>query len=165
MTKKRKSNARKKEKRKNVLLMDRTITNLREENRILRKKYKESLSELKRKEGEMDVSRTDKIDTVRIVAKRENSVKEATAFFVASDWHVDETVKPFMVSGLNKYNQVIAEKRAKNFFRNALVLYEIAHRDVEINTIVLALLGDFISSNIHDELLENNSMLDRKSVV
>ncbi len=161
MTKKKKSS----KKKKNVLAMDRTITNLREENRLLKRKYKDALSEIRKREGEIDVSKADKIDTVRITAKKDNGVKEATAFFVASDWHVDETVKPFMVSGLNKYNQSVVERRARNFFRNAVVLYDINSRDVEINTIVLALLGDFISSNIHDELLENNSMLPMDGII
>ncbi len=92
-------------------------------------------------------------------------IKEAVAFFVASDWHVDETVKPFMVNGLNKYNPNVAKKRAENFFRNSVILYKISQRDVKIKTIVLALLGDFISGNIHEELAENNSMLPMDAII
>ena len=83
---------------------------------------------------------------------------------VCSDWHVDETVKPYTVNGVNKYNPKIATKRADAFFRNGLKLVEICQRDVKIDRIIMPILGDMISGNIHKELLENASMLPMEAV-
>lgn len=89
--------------------------------------------------------------------KREKS--EATAIIMASDWHVGETVDPETIGGVNEYNREIAQKRGKQFFTNALRLLKIFERDIYINNVILALLGDFITNTIHEELAETNSML------
>ena len=84
--------------------------------------------------------------------------KRAIACVFASDWHVDEVVKPRTVNGLNEYNPHIAQARSETFFRNALKLVDIAAKDSEIDTIYLALLGDFFSGWIHEEGMELNAM-------
>ncbi len=89
--------------------------------------------------------------------KREKS--EATAIIMASDWHVGETVDPETIGGVNEYNREIAQKRGKQFFTNALRLLKIFEKDIYINNVILALLGDFITNTIHEELAETNSML------
>lgn len=78
---------------------------------------------------------------------------EAVAVVVASDWHVEENVRPETVNGSNEYNMRIAKQRAEKFFQHALQLTKKEQQDVRINTLVLALLGDFFSGNIHEELL------------
>lgn len=90
---------------------------------------------------------------------------EATAFMIASDWHFEEVVKAEAVSELNEFNESIAHYRAKKFFQNGLKLYKKECQDAEIKNIVLALLGDFISGNIHEELLENNRLTPIKAIV
>ena len=42
-----------------------------------------------------------------VEAKKENKKHEATAVIVASDWHIDETVDPKTVNGINKFNILI----------------------------------------------------------
>jgi hypothetical protein len=79
---------------------------------------------------------------------------ESIAVAVASDWHIEEEVKPETVNGLNKYTLTIAEQRAEEFFVNTLKLVKKEQHDSRIDTLVLALLGDFITGNIHTELLE-----------
>ncbi len=83
---------------------------------------------------------------------------EAVAVVVASDWHIEEEVEPATVNGLNKYTLEIAQKRAEQFFQNTLKLVEKEQNATIIDTLVIALLGDFISSNIHDALLEINQL-------
>jgi len=99
------------------------------------------------------------VSTHGIEAKVSSGVTEATPILVASDWHVEEEVKPEMVSGLNEYNLTIARERGDKFFKNGLRLVEICQQDTTINTVVLALLGDFFSNDIHDELAEVNQLL------
>jgi len=94
------------------------------------------------------------------IKKRSKSSKhsEATAFLLASDWHAEEIISPKSVNNLNKFNPEIAEARINRFFQNGARLVQLLRKDVEINHVVLALLGDFFSGHIHEELMENTAM-------
>ena len=83
---------------------------------------------------------------------------EATALWVASDWHMGEVVEPEKVNGLNEHNATIAAERGEMFFKNALRLTEISSKDVGIRRVVLAAIGDFIGGYIHPELMESNEL-------
>jgi len=121
----------------------------------LSKKYKKSLSiinSLQRELGAaLELSKHN--ETYRIIPSK-GVHSEATAVIVASDWHYEELVKSANLNGLNQYNLEIADQRIERFFQNALRLLNICKHDVEIHNIVFALLGDFISGNIHEENLE-----------
>jgi hypothetical protein len=93
-----------------------------------------------------------------------SKLSEATAIILASDWHIEEIVKPKKVSFLNEFNLTIGEKRANLFFQNSAKLINGFKRDIKIDNIVLALLGDFISSNIHEELLENTCLRPMEAI-
>lgn len=83
---------------------------------------------------------------------------EATIVALLSDTHLEETVKPEHTNGLGGYNLDIAEKRFDQYFRVLLHLIELEQKNTRIDSLVLALLGDFISGDIHDELLETCSL-------
>ena len=123
------------------------------------KKYQYLLNEIEilKKERSAVYRLGEKPQLVSIVPEGKDT-SEATAFFIASDWHYEETVRSDTVSGLNKYNLRIAHQRIVNFFTHGLKLFNMTRRDVKIKNIVLALLGDFISGNIHEEFLENCSL-------
>jgi hypothetical protein len=89
---------------------------------------------------------------------------EATAFLMASDWHVEEIVDPTTVNDLNTYDPEIARASAEQFWRVGVRLSQIIGRDVRINTLVVALLGDFITNNIHEEFLETNAVPPMEAV-
>lgn len=78
---------------------------------------------------------------------------EVIPIIIASDWHIEEEVRKITVNGLNEYTLEIAEQRAKTFFQNALRLVEKERVDSTMDSICLALLGDFISGKIHEPLL------------
>lgn len=84
------------------------------------------------------------------------SKTEAVAVWVASDWHIEERVKPEWVNDLNSHDLEVSASRSEQYFRNALRLTDIFARDVQINRICLALLGDFITNDLHDEMKEVN---------
>lgn len=96
---------------------------------------------------------------------KQESRSEVTPVAVASDWHIDEVVDPETVNDLNEFDPKIAEQRAMKFFENVVKLYEISAVKSEIHGMVLALLGDFISSNIHQELLENTALLPIEAIM
>lgn len=121
----------------------------------LKKKYKDLLEKNQNLEAEnkalLDLRNVHVTTTIESKSPKES---EATAIILASDWHVEERVEPDDVSGMNRFNLSIAEERIKNFFINSLNLYNMARRDVKIHNIAFGLLGDFISGNINEELLE-----------
>lgn len=91
-----------------------------------------------------------------IVADKRSKISQSTAVVVASDWHLEEPVIPSMVEGVNEYNLSIAKARAERFFQNSLKLTEMTRSKSQIDNLVLALLGDFITGYIHPELVESN---------
>lgn len=127
--------------------------------KVIKKKYQYLLDKIDILEKERSVvyRLSEKPHTISILPEVPNG-SEATAFIIASDWHYEETVKPEVVSGLNKYNLNIAHQRITKFFQGGLRLYDLMRKDVKIKNIVLALLGDFITGNIHEEFLETCSL-------
>mgnify|MGYP003149422661 CR=1 FL=1 len=139
---------------------DRYLLRARSEGNITKKKYKEALLENDRLRAEKEaILRVQQTPQSIQFTKQQNGGSDATAFIIASDWHIEETVRPSDVSGLNKYNLEISDARAKKFFSSSLKLLEITQKESRVNQVVLALLGDFISGHIHLELLENNALL------
>ena len=119
------------------------------------KQYKVALREIQRlrKQNETLLDLKGQVNTYSI--KRSKGVGgQAVAFAIASDWHVEENVKPETVNGTNTYTMAIAKERAEKFFNHTLKLVNKESQDIKIDTLVLALLGDFFSGNIHDELME-----------
>jgi hypothetical protein len=92
------------------------------------------------------------------IARRAEPKADAIPCVVASDWHVEETVRPETVNGLNEFNPDIARRRAELFFQRSLTLVNGVARDSKIDTIHLSLLGDFFSGYIHPELQETNAL-------
>lgn len=136
------------------------------EKKELVSRYKDALKANKKLEKEkevaLDLKRSTK--TVKITPTTSKS-SESTAVIVASDWHIEETVNPRTINNLNKYNLEIATQRAYNFFSNSVKLVKIFQKDTKVDNIILALLGDFISGNIHDELLENCSLQPAQAII
>lgn len=133
----------------------------------LKKKYVEALKTIESQEKALGVTEalTGGISTYRISPKADlKGQNEATAVLVASDWHIEERVGK-EVGGLNRYNLDIAQARATAFFQNGVRLVHILEKDIPIPTIILALLGDFISNDIHDEFPEINELQPIHAIV
>lgn len=78
----------------------------------------------------------------------------ATAVALCSDWHSEERVRSEDVNGLNEFTLDTFAKRADAFFVSVSRLVNVKQPAIEIKELVLALLGDFITGNIHEENLE-----------
>ena len=139
---------------------------------VLKAKYNEALKTIERQEGELHAVNVlgQGVDTFRIEPLQPTNRKgegsaEATPVLVASDWHVEEIVGA-EVGGLNTYTPEIAAKDATVFFQAGLRLIRLLNQDVKINTVVLALLGDFITGNIHgEENAEKNELTPNHAIV
>jgi hypothetical protein len=138
---------------------DRDKTKGKQSESSLEKKYKRLLENTEELEKKLEILHSAKTIHTYQIKPRANVKSEATAVILASDWHVGETVDPETIGYVNEYNADVAKKRAEQFFANAVRLLQIFQKDVEINHVILALLGDFITNTIHEELAETNSML------
>ncbi len=98
------------------------------------------------------------VDTIKIHPKVSTGESESTAVVIASDWHIEEEVEAGVVNNLNRFNLEIAERRATQFFCNAVRLVEINRQGTVIKTLILALLGDFFSNDIHEEFAETGQL-------
>lgn len=139
-----------------VLGRDREVIKLKDEVKSLKGQLKVSEKDVKQLIDHNEIlSKIDgrKLKTNnKIVARTKKS--EATAFMIASDWHVEEPVCIEAMAGFNEFNLEIAEQRARNFFKNGLYLVKKEMQNAKIENVVLGLLGDFISNYIHPELEE-----------
>lgn len=75
-----------------------------------------------------------------------------------SDLHWGEVVYPAQVNNVNSYNLTIARKRMRTVVETAVSLLKIISPSKDYPGIVLALGGDMISGDIHEELAESNEM-------
>ncbi len=121
----------------------------------LKHRYAESLKTIERQEAELHAVNIlgQSLDTFEIKPKLSKGTAEGTVVMVASDWHIEENVGA-EVGGLNIFNVEIAKQRAERFFQAGLRLMQLLQQDIKIDTLVLALLGDFISNDIHEEFAD-----------
>lgn len=87
----------------------------------------------------------------KIVSVNSGEQTEATAVVLLSDWHVEEKVKSSMILYNNNYNLEIAKQRSEECFIGIVKLLKKEQSHKNIDTLVLGLLGDFITGNIHQE--------------
>jgi len=90
-----------------------------------------------------------------IKAKPSKSTPGVPTLFL-SDFHYGEVVKKDAVNNLNSFNKKISQKRLKETVENAIDLCHNHMVNPNYPGIVLALGGDMMSGNIHDELTETN---------
>lgn len=130
------------------------------EHQQLKAKYQSALEQLTRQDALL--SSLDALNAndglFEIVPKESSGTSEGVVVMVASDWHVEQVVGP-EVGGLNRFNPDIARERVTKFFQHGLRLIRLLQQDIKINTVVLALLGDFINGTIHEEFSDTNSSL------
>jgi hypothetical protein len=82
---------------------------------------------------------------------------KAAAVLMMSDWHVDAVVDPLTMNGLNRYDEPIAKDSVRQAFSNGMKLVEMSRREVDVDRVYVALLGDLLSGMIHDDNVESNS--------
>jgi len=128
----------------------------------LKAKYAESLKTIEGLEHDLNVSGriAEGIDTYTIHPQQRKGTgkSEGTIVAVFSDTHLEERVKLGQVNGLNEHNIDISRIRMDNFFKGSLRLTRLLQQDIVIPHMILPLLGDFISNDIHEEFAENNDL-------
>jgi len=138
-----------------LLDRDRDLLKAKEALKLVESKLKASEKEVSNLHSHNDVLtklNNRKRKKTKIVGK--SGKAEAVACMIASDWHIEEPVDPESLNGYNEYNLEIAAQRSRNFFKNGLYLIKKEMMNAKIDTVLLGLLGDFISNYIHEELEE-----------
>ena len=130
------------------------------ENKTWKKRYEETILLVRELEKEKDAYTQikGKIETFKINEVSSGQDSESTVIALVSDWHYEETVKASSTNNLNKYDTTIADARLNYLFQRIGKFVKLHQKETEIRTMVLALLGDFISGSIHDDLMESNSL-------
>ena len=100
-----------------------------------------------------------------IKAQGKDDANEAVAVAVAGDWHVEETVDPKTVNGLNAFTLDIADARIARFFESVVRLTEIERHGTKIDTLVMPMLGDMMTGYIHEELQEENGLSPTQTIL
>ena len=127
-------------------------------------KQSEGKYEIVRQENEtlkalLEVAKViDVTNSYTIKPVKHDNASLVTAVAVCSDWHYEETVHRANVNDKNEYNPAIAKERAEMFFVSTVRLLKIFSKESKIETLILALLGDFINGQLREEAMENNSM-------
>jgi hypothetical protein len=138
---------------------DRQIAQLRESLADSQRKYKAAIAELDAAKQRADLQTAlVGMSPRKMAAKASKRAAPATAVLVLSDWHIEETVTRESVNSLNEYTLPIARRRVADVFTRAMRLIAHERQLVDIDHLVVACLGDFISGHIHDELMETCSL-------
>jgi hypothetical protein len=145
---------------------DRATRRTEAERSQLRQKYDAALKTIDRQERELRSMNVlgQGLDTFTIEPKTGHRTSEGTVIALASDWHVEEKVGA-EVGGLNTYSLDIAKARIEKFFQGIIRLTALLHQDINVTTLVLALLGDFISNDIHEDFPEINELQPMHALV
>jgi hypothetical protein len=93
--------------------------------------------------------------------RKRTGSREATALFVLSDWHCEETVTLEDTNGRNEYNLDICDQRWERWARGAVTLLEgwtTGKSAATVRDVVIALIGDMINGYLRDDDLIGNSL-------
>jgi len=82
--------------------------------------------------------------------------KRATPVLVLSDLHLDEVVDPFELGGVNSYNREIAHARLERVVNATVGTLDHYVTGLQMEGLVVPLLGDVITGEIHEELTKTN---------
>ena len=141
---------------------DREKAKLRTELSDYKGKYAEALKQIEAQDSQLGwlTAIREGVDrTYRILPREGLGTSEVTPIVLASDWHSEEIVKPSSVNGLNEFNLDIFDTRCEKFWQGTLRLIQMFNKDVQIHSVVLGLLGDFITGQIHGaDNAENNAL-------
>jgi transposase len=133
-------------------------------------RYESALKEIERLKKEVDVlalmnAHRQRERGVEIKARSGSGKGEATAIICASDWHTEERIERAAVNGVNEFNLGIAKKRIETLWKTAASLVDMCKSRSRIDTVVVNLMGDFISGYLHDELAASNELTPAEAVL
>lgn len=83
---------------------------------------------------------------------------------LVSDVHDGETIQADEILGINEYNPEVCEKRMRRYFQGSCAIASRWSEDCIVEGALVALAGDLISGDIHDELSRTNALTAHEQV-
>lgn len=142
----------------------RTTRTLRSELNRTRERLTDTTSELHAAEKALSLFEAP-IQRPKWLTPKRLDPKAGTLLAVLSDTHYGEVVKPAEMGGFNKFDLAIAEQRTERFFRRLVRVARDYFAGVKYDGVVLALGGDLVSGDIHDELVQTNEVSTNETVL
>lgn len=140
---------------------DRKLITITKDKGVLKQKYDLAVKNIDKLENLLDLKKTvdnEKVRTINFAHIGKDESNEATAITLFSDIHFEERVDKNKVNGINEYNPIISEERCINYFINLRKRIDKERRDIIIDNLIFASLGDMIHGFIHEEYLSSNYM-------
>ena len=138
------------------------ISNLRQE---LKRAQDERLTNETVKKYIIGVQSQDS-DTLSWTARKDAQTSDDNIpVLLLGDLHWGEVIKPSQVFGLNEYNLAIAAERLKRLTENTIWLLRSHLSKRNYPGFVLALNGDLVAGDIHEELSETNEQAIMPTVI
>jgi predicted phosphodiesterase len=145
------------------------IGKLKSKNQVLESRVKDLQDEVVRLKSVFSVYEKASRERLKVIPfalpSKSQSSNRVIAFSMLSDTHFDERVSPQEVMNLNCYNREIALLRLQMFHDNLIKLIKDYIAGVKYDGLILALGGDMLSGNIHQELRETNEDTILNSII
>ena len=96
---------------------------------------------------------------------RQNSKNRAAGLLTISDIHAGEVIKPEEIGGLNSYDLQTCRARIRRLFDAAVAILPRWASDCRMEGVFVALNGDLVSGDIHDELRRTNALTSMMTLI
>ena len=140
--------------------LDKKIETYKAESRFWKKLYETAIKDSTKKELIIDTIQdlAPAIRSVQIPKAKKASKSGSPQVVVAplSDTHIGDRVKEEQMAGLNEYNIDIFNKRLYGWANTVVQLVELRRNHSPVDKLILPMLGDMISGDIHEELARTN---------
>lgn len=93
-----------------------------------------------------------------------SAVARAVGLIHLSDLHVGEVVRSEEIGGINEYDPEIFRRRFRRMIAASIAILPRLAADCDLQGVVVALNGDLISGDIHDELRRTNALTSHEQV-
>lgn len=142
---------------------------LKQQNARLERQLKQALDQLHNATAMNDLrvqtqEQAEHARGIEVHERKQGAKREATALVCASDWHIEECVRPEQVAGRNRYNLEISEKRMQRFFQATRYAINFNRQIFTIRDCVLWLGGDLITNYLHEDNIESNELPPVKAI-
>jgi hypothetical protein len=84
------------------------------------------------------------------------SGSEVAAVLKLSDWHIGEVISPEETEGFGEFNWALAQERVRYIIQKFLTWIQTQRTSYDIQDLYVFCEGDWVSGDIHDELLRTN---------
>lgn len=123
-----------------------------------------SLDEAERMAEALAGLRSTPISRVEWAAPSAGRQGRAAAGMLLSDIHMGEVIAPEEIAGINAFNPDICRARVQRYFNATCHVSSRLMSDCDVSGALIALAGDMISGDIHEELRITNALTSHEQV-